>query len=193
MADHPKLYMILLGASVAGRNTEQHDVFFSIGNSLSELVPAMQAFWPEAKPKLHIDAWRQVTRVDGFEVSIIPKSAASEKADPAHLFFINLGGYKPDEFEEFHYKMIVAATDKQDASRKSMQTAFYKHTGISKQASSHIDDRFGIDVDEMFAVADILSAEIKEKYTIQLSQARDEHKDELNLGYYKLNDLSRLI
>lgn len=193
MPDHPKLYMLLLGATIPGRNTEQHDIFFSIGTNLAELVPAIQAFWPEARQKLHVDAWREITHIDGYEVRIIPKSSATDNPNSKYLFFINLGGYKPHEFEEFHYKLVVAATDKQEASKKGMQTAFYKHTGISKKASAHIDDRFGIDVDEMFAVTDILSPEIKEKYTIQLISTVSEFKDELNLGYFKLSDLSNMF
>ncbi|WP_325645076.1 DUF1543 domain-containing protein, partial [Chitinophaga sp.] len=44
-----KLFMVVLGCTLEGRHTEQHDVFFGIGNQLSDLVPDMKAFWPEAK------------------------------------------------------------------------------------------------------------------------------------------------
>lgn len=49
-----KLFMVLLGCRPKGRNTEQHDIFFGIADSLVELKPAMQLFWPDAL--LHIDA-----------------------------------------------------------------------------------------------------------------------------------------
>ena len=49
-----------------------------------------------------------------------------------------------------------------EATKKAKATSFYKHYGF-KGATSHIDDKFGIDVDDIFNVADILSAELKEK------------------------------
>jgi hypothetical protein len=55
------LYMIMLGCTPKGRFTEQHDIFFGIGTSVKELVPDMKAFWPDAKGKIHIDAWQKVT------------------------------------------------------------------------------------------------------------------------------------
>jgi len=42
---------------------------------LRDLVPAIKAFWPEARDKILIDAWREVTMVDGRW------SAASRNAD----------------------------------------------------------------------------------------------------------------
>ena len=64
------------------------------------------------------------------------------------LFFINLGGYKENEFEEYHYKMLTACEDKSVAIQAAKQTAFYKHTGF-KGATSHIDDKYGVDVDDI--------------------------------------------
>jgi len=52
--------MLLLGCKPPGRNTEQHDIFFGIGSGLKELIPAIIDSWPEAKKKIHIDAWREV-------------------------------------------------------------------------------------------------------------------------------------
>ena len=47
------LYMFLIGCSPANRYTEQHDVFFAIGNSVKEVLPDVVAFWPEAKATLN--------------------------------------------------------------------------------------------------------------------------------------------
>ena len=56
--------MIMLGCTPKGRLTEQHDIFFGIGNSLTELIPYIKEFWPEAKGKIHIDAWQKITFID---------------------------------------------------------------------------------------------------------------------------------
>ncbi len=185
----PKLFMLLAGCKPKGRHTEQHDVFFGIAESIKELLPELIEFWPEAEGKLHIDGWREVTTVNEHSVTIVSKDTAVEKTD-AQLYFINLGGYKPNEFEEFHYKLIYAAADKAEAIHQSKQTAFYKHTGF-KGATSHIDDKYGVDVDDLYELEEILSNKAKEKYKI-IVQKSDEAllADELHLGYFKLNSFN---
>ena len=178
--------MLLVGCTPPGRYIEQHDVFFGIGERVKDLVPAVIAFWPQAEGKLHFDAWREVSRVNGHTVRII---AAGEKEinDAAKLFFINLGGYKQNEFEEFHYKMIIAASDKSEAIGISKKTAFFRHTGF-KGADSHIDDKYGIDVDDIFEIKDILPEEIKQQYRIVVTNEENSHaEDEIHLGYFKLH------
>lgn len=185
-----KLFMVLVGCRPIGRNTEQHDVFFGIGNEINDLIPDLLLFWPAANNNIHIDAWRLVTQVDGYQVSIELMNAINsiKQISSTSLFFINLGGYKAGEFEEFHYKMIIAAPDKWLAIKHAKQTAFFKHTGF-KGASSHIDDKYGIGVDDLFEVKEILPLNIKNKYQIKLTPHIDNNTDELHLGYMKLNSL----
>lgn len=179
--------MILLGCKPAGRNTEQHDLFFGIGNSLRDLKNDIIQFWKEAKGKIHIDAWREVQWVDDFKIEITDRNdVASPQKEK--LFFINLGGYKQNEFEEFHYKTLIVATDKEIAVQKAKQTAFYKHTGFDG-ATSHIDDKYGIDVDDIYEIEDILPPQLKEKYSIRLVKTPDSLKDELHLGYLKIEKI----
>jgi hypothetical protein len=182
-----KLWMVLIGCKPAGRHTEQHDVFLGIANELNELIPAFEKFWPEAKGKMHIDGYRAIVQVNGYNISIVPKTA-QEIYQTVKLFFINLGGYKKNEFEEFHYKMLVASEDKSAAIAISKQTAFFKHTHFD-EANSHIDDKYGIDVDDLYQIEDILDAETKSKYSILLSPAISITEDALHLGYFKLNTL----
>lgn len=182
----PKLYMFLIGCTPHGRHTEQHDVFFGIGESIKKLLPDVKAFWPGANG-LHFDAWREVTSVDGYQVEVIEDEVDNISAG---LFFINLGGYKKNEFEEFHYKMIVAATDKGEAVRIAKQTAFYKHTGF-KEAESHIDDKYGIDVDDIFNIEDILPLSMKQKYKLRLTPKSNLPEDKIHLGYFRIENVDK--
>ena len=184
--DEQKLYMLLLGSTPPGRHTEQHDTFFCIGTSLTELVPAMKAFWPEANGKIHIDAWREVTQVGEFSVRVVDRGAAGLPAN--RLFFINLGGYKRGEFEEYHYKLIAAGADKGAAIKQSKETAFYKHVGF-KGATSHIDDKYGIDVDDAHEIMDILPVAMKERFALEITANPGRPEDELQIGYLKLSKL----
>lgn len=187
MENNLKLFMIMLGCRPKGRFTEQHDIFFGIGNSLKELIPKMKAFWPEAKGQIHIDVWREVTIVDNYKIEVVSKSKVTEQE--LNLFFINLGGYKENEFEEFHYKIVTIANTLGEASKKSKETSFYKHCGF-KGATSHIDDKFGIDVDDIYNVKEILALDLKEKFALKITQSENEIKeDELHIGYLKLEKI----
>ena len=169
-----------------GRNTEQHDVFFAIGENLASLKNDIIDFWPGAPAKIHIDAWREINFVDGYKVAVVP---ANDNTVPERkLFFLNLGGYKQNEFEEFHYKMIVAAADKGAAVQMAKQVAFYKHYNL-KGAESHIDEKYGVDVDDMYAIEDILPKKFKNDYKIVLEKTDETTQDEIHLGYLLLNKL----
>jgi hypothetical protein len=179
--------MVLLGCTPDGRVTEQHDVFFGIAENLTELIPQMNLFWPEAKGKLHIDAWREVTIVDNHSVEVVSNATTTSSQD--NLYFLNLGGYKPNEFEEYHYKMLTVSPTLSDAIKESKKTAFYKHCGF-KGAVSHIDDKYGIDVDDLHKVADLLNAETKSKFQLKISSLIESKKDdELHIGYVKIKKL----
>ena len=177
-----KLFMVLLGCKPEARLTEQHDIFFGIGNSLKDLVPDMQSAWP-GSGRLHIDGWREVTQVDNYTITIHQRTSETGTSNNGkHLFFINLGGYKPNEFEEFHYKVLAVAGDMQEAGRMSKQTAFYKHTGF-ENAVAHIDDRYGIDDDDIMNVTEMLDQRYKDKYKIHIEEDTQQPQDELHLGY----------
>lgn len=176
----------MLGCRPEGRCTEQHDIFFGIGKSLKELLPDMKNFWPEAKGRIHIDAWREVNYVDNYKIEILDKGTSTPTSD--NLFFINLGGYKENEFEEYHYKVLAVGATLAEASKKAKATTFYKHCGF-KGATSHIDDKFGIDIDDVFKVDEILSKTFTERFDIQISKSDTTNEDMLHIGYLKIDKL----
>ena len=185
-----RLFMLLLGCRYKDRNTEQHDVFFGVAKQLRDLVPAISAFW-KGSTALHVDAWRMVQKVQGYTVRIAEHSAETKHTAPK-LFFLNLGGYKPGEFEEFHYKMLTVAGSKIQAAADAKETAFYLHTGFGKSAQSHIDDRYGVDVDDIFEIKDILPPDITSKFSVIIEKDNTGPQfpdDEIHLGFFKLQEL----
>ena len=181
-----KLFYTILGATPKGRNTEQHDVFFGIAETLKDLIPDMKRFWPEAKGKIHIDGYQELKFVDGFELKIVQQnSLVSEN----HLFFINLGGYEPGKFEELHQQYMMVGKSMAEIIRRVKKTEFYKTMGF-KNAESHIDDKYGVDIDDIFKVTDILPEEMKEKYSIVLEKSKVENKENYTfIGYLALSKL----
>jgi len=128
-----------------------------------------------------------VTILDNFSIEIVYKKLWTEPV-LNNLFFINLGGYKENEFEEFHYKILTVAENLSAASKKAKATTFYKQCGF-KGATSHIDDKYGIDVDDIYNVADILSKQYKELYSLKLSTIESTEEDFLHIGYLKLDKI----
>ncbi len=181
-----KLYMLLLGCRPNGRLTEQHDVFFGIAENLKALIPYIKNFWPEAKGNIHIDAWREVTLVNDHSITIVDRK--KEKNSDQKLFFLNLGGYKAQEFDEFHYKLLSVASTSAEAIQQAKQSAFYKHFGF-KGAASHIDDKYGVDVDDVYAVKEILHSSFKEMYSLELKEEKHKTEDKLHLGYLPLKKI----
>lgn len=175
--------MVILGATPPGRTIEQHDVFFGTGHEIKQLKSDMYDFWPNAG-QLHIDSYREIKRVEGFEIKMVEKSVLPPQK--LKLFFLNLGGYLPKDPEEYHFKMLVVAETMADAVKKAKQTAFYKQYGF-KGAESHIDDKYMLDVDDMHNVTDLLPVHITNKYSIQITPLAIEiADDEWQVGYVKL-------
>lgn len=181
-----KLFYIILGATPTGRNIEQHDVFFGIAENLKELVPHMKDFWKEADGKIHIDCYQEVRFADGYEVKIVEKTDAISENQ---LYFINLGGYKKGYFEEFHEQHLMVGSSMGEVVKKVKETEFYKTMGF-ENAVSHIDDKHGVDIDDIFNVNDILPQAMKEKYSIILERSDEENQENpMGLGYLKIDKI----
>jgi hypothetical protein len=182
MEQNIKLFMVLLGCTPKGRLTEQHDIFFGIGRSVHDLIPQMYAFWPDGG-QLHIDSWREVTQVGNYKVTIAGSNAQQQEQK---LFFINLGGYKAGEFEEYHYKTLVVASTMGEAVKAAKQSVFFKQYNLKGGGESHIDDKYALEADDLHNVEEVLPETMKKKYSIVLTPAAGAKEDELHIGYTKI-------
>ena len=201
----PQLFMLKIGGRPKGRLIEQHDIFFGIGEQVNDFIEAINRQWPEVKNAWHLDAYRSVTRVDNYNIDwhairsdgtgkddIEPKTDESLK-----LFFINLGGYLPDHFEEYHHKLLIVASTQAEAVKKAKQSEFYKKYSFNDKtlpfnAAAHIDDKHQVDVDEIYNVNDLLSGG---RLLITPSAALDTEsiqEDRSYIGYLSLKKLKKL-
>lgn len=185
-----KLYMLLLGSKAPGRHVEQHDYFFGIAASLKELIPDIKKFWRGAAANIHIDGWREVNAVNNYQIKVVPKAAALPSRNK--LFFINLGGYTAGKLEEQHYVVLTVQTDRTVAIREAKKAAFFQTNTIAKVkgANAHIDDKYGIDVDDIYEINDMLGAGSKANYCLQITPANGLLEDEIHLGYFRLDKLA---
>jgi hypothetical protein len=194
--------MIQLGGRPKGRLIEQHDIFFGVANQVSELIADINQHWPEVKNKWHIDSYRAVNIVDNHSITLVESTYQSTcesndivQSDSAlKLFFINLGGYQQGSFEEFHYKLLVVAPNQADAIKQAKQSDFYKQfTFIDKtspfNAASHIDDKFEVDIDNIYNVNDLVS---NVRIVIEPITDKKFVVDKEYVGYLSIKNLRKL-
>ena len=176
-----KLFYVILGATPEGRNIEQHDVFFGIAENFEELIPEIKNFWKDAR--VHIDCYQEVKFVDGYQINIVEKS---EEKPSEQLFFVNLGGYKTGSFEEFHEQHLMVDISLGEVMKRVKKTDFYQNMGF-KGAESHVDDKYGVDIDDIFSVQDILPQNMKDKYSILLEKSEEKNQENpMHIGYLKV-------
>ena len=218
-----KLFMLKIGARPQGRLIEQHDVMFVIANSLSETIESVNQHWPAVKNNWHLDAWREVKRVGDCQILLSKNSLskdgwskdnaladnifADDRVDnklDSHgkqLYFVNLGGYLPGQFEEFHYKTLMVAETLGKATAQVKKTAFYQDytfdnvdTAKSGVATSHVDDKHQLDLDDIHCVADLLPNDVA--LTIQPLTEPEKNQlpyDALHIGYLSLKQIKTMI
>ena len=223
-----KLFMLKIGARPQGRLIEQHDVMFVIANSLSETIESVNQHWPAVKNNWHLDAWREVKRVGDCQIllsknslskdgwskdnaladkmladNIFAEDRVDNKLDNQgkQLYFVNLGGYLPGQFEEFHYNTLVIAETLGKATAQVKKTAFYQDytfdnvdTAKSGVATSHVDDKHQLDLDDIHCVADLLPNDVA--LTIQPLTEPEKNQlpyDALHIGYLSLKQIKTMI
>lgn len=129
-----------------------------------------------------MDAYRVVNHVEGFKVEVIEKDAPSNTSQ--RLFFMNLGSYQSNTFEELHYKMLIVAEEKSSAIKKAKESEFFK-----RYFSPHIDDKYGVDVDDVFEIEEVLPEDMKAKYQLAFTPMNGLPEDEMALGYMPVDKL----
>lgn len=157
--------------------------FFGISSTIVDLKQNIIDFWPDADG-LHIDSYCLVRKVGNYEIKIAERDNDYQKND-LNLYFLNLGGYKPLDMEEYHYKQLVLAHSMDEAIAVAKQNTFWKH-----HDSSHVDNKYGIDVDDAYLVEDMLPADVRAKYGIQIKfNSESVEDDRVVVGYLKIDEL----
>ena len=194
----PKLYMVQLGGRPKGRLIEQHDIFFGVANQVRELVDDINHHWPEVKNKWHIDSYRAITKVGNYTVKLIESDNQTANDNGLKLFFINLGGYQRGSFEEFHHKLLIVAATQAEAIKQAKQSTFYKEFTFKDKdtpfnAASHIDDKFEVDIDDIYNVNDLVSnIQILIEPISDIGDS-DVIKDKEYVGYLSIKNLRKLL
>ena len=106
------LFIVVLGGRSLKSNIEIHDVRWVVGESIEDTFSDLREQWIGKKSGLHIDSYKCVKYVDGYEI-VVSKSNKDNLISPPKkklsLWFVNLGGYNPKKmYEEHEFNLIVA-------------------------------------------------------------------------------------
>jgi hypothetical protein len=129
-----KLFAVYVGGDIKGANIELHDMRFAVAETIEATYPELRRQWWGTPSSLHVDCWTELTQADGYKITLKPEPfTGSEK-----LFYVNLGGYDPQDFSELHKNMFVVAESEQKAKVKALKTVRHWET-------FHKDDMYDID------------------------------------------------
>ena len=156
------LFIVVLGGRSQKSNIELHDVRWVLGESIEDTFPELRKQWIGKKRRLHIDSYKRVKYVDGYEIVISKPNVdnlISNQKEELLLWFVNLGGYNPRKmYEEHEFTLVVAekATNAKKKARKRWE---------SDLENKHNDDYSEINkfkqVDELCSIKKIKSWEIR--------------------------------
>jgi hypothetical protein len=117
-----KLFVFYIGGSMKNAHIELHDIRFCIGETLEGCFGRLRAEWWGEPDSLHLDCWGELTHADGYDISFVKSASGDASPGADRLYFVNLGGYAPEEFTELHKNVFVVAPTESKAKVRALKT-----------------------------------------------------------------------
>ncbi|WP_238947574.1 DUF1543 domain-containing protein [Vandammella animalimorsus] len=136
MSTTPQLFMFYLGGSAGRSNIEVHDVQFVACQRMEDAIPALKAAWFGDPDKVHIDGYQRLNWADGHAIALSREPAAAQP----RLYFVNVGGYLPEQLAEAHAFGLFVAPDAETAKAKAKATLLAGHVQHHKDNLLSVDD-----------------------------------------------------
>jgi hypothetical protein len=156
-----KLFMFYVGGNCGNSNVELHDVRFSIGETPEDCHDDLRQQWWGKPEGLHLDCWGEVEQADGFDITLTTEKPRDRLEK---LFFVNLGGYDPDEFSELHKNILLVVPDAKAAKAKALAR-------IQGWSQPHRDKAF-----EVEKAVDVTALMLRYGYFLRLTTATSEKR-----------------
>ena len=113
------LYLVVLGGRAKKANIELHDVRWVVGSKIEDTYDTLRKDWFGSPKGLHIDSYKKIKYIDGYKINLInfekdkidEKQLVQKNNAKKHLWFVNIGGYKPTSMQEKHkFGLVIAST-----------------------------------------------------------------------------------
>ena len=172
------LFIVVLGGRSNKSNIEIHDVRWVVGKTIEDTFPELRKQWLGKRSGLHIDSYKCIKYVDGYEIVLSESnrdSLNSSRTEKLSLWFVNLGGYNPKKMYEEHEFNLIVANNAIEAKKKA------KKSWETNLRNKHNDDCSGIKFLEQ--VDDIHPIEIK-NWEINLIPDPKERSEKLIPDWY---------
>lgn len=136
----PKLFMVYLGGKVSTSHIELHDIRFVVGDTIEETYPTLREEWFGDLAGLHLDSYMEIRNIDGYKV----KLQDTQNTQAEHLFFVNIGGYDPNNMLERHQVGLFVASFPAEAKKRAKATLLVDATNQHKDDLYAVDDCFSL-------------------------------------------------
>jgi hypothetical protein len=130
-----KLFSVFLGGRAYKCNTELHDVVFTLGEKIEDTYSDLLQKWFGLPNRLHIDSWVDLNIVEGYKISLSKEKKKSKKK----LYFVNLGAYEKNRFEELHESKFMVDVNKINVKKRAKELLL-----VGKE-QVHLDDLYDVD------------------------------------------------
>ena len=173
------LFIVVLGGKSLKSNIEIHDVRWVLGKSIEDTFSDLRKQWLGRISGLHIDSYKCIKYVDGYEIVISKASKdnlVKPKSGDLKLWFVNLGGYNPKKMYEEHEFTLVVAKKAIDAKKKA------RKNWESTLKQKHNDDYS--DINNFKLVDDIHSINKIKSWKIKLISNSEQRSQSLTPDWY---------
>lgn len=130
-----KLFMVYLGGRTPKCHIELHDMRFVAGNSIEDTYPTLREEWLGDVKGMHLDSYMEVRNIGGYQISLKETPFDGD----LKLYFINMGGYDPNNLLELHQVGLFVARSENDAKKQA------KSSLLVESIDQHKDDLYDID------------------------------------------------
>tara|TARA_B100000963_G_scaffold248565_1_gene217660 strand:+ start:811 stop:1347 length:537 start_codon:yes stop_codon:yes gene_type:complete len=130
-----RLFSVFLGGRADKCNIELHDVVFTLGEKIEDCYSDLLGKWFGLPDRLHIDSWVEINMIEGYKISLSKEKNKTTKK----LYFVNLGAYEKDRFEELHESRFMVDVNKINVKKRAK-----KQLLIGKE-QVHLDDLYDVD------------------------------------------------
>ncbi|NEP00352.1 MAG: DUF1543 domain-containing protein [Symploca sp. SIO2E9] len=177
-----KLFAAYLGGRADGCNIELHDIAFVVGHSIEDTYGTLARKWFGNTKKFHIDAYVDLSLVDGHKISPVRIDEFLEN-DTLKLFFINFGAYEENLLGEVHQSAFYVAKDQIAARARA------KKELCLGMIQTHCDDTIQVDteIEEDDGIDDIIEIKEIDSFKLKIEPIGDTPPLKINCGYTKID------